>query len=163
MKYLKLFEDIFYEYEDPKIRIQKIKNGPNKGKINLQTKYFRKDVKREEWTKFSPIAGCVRLLATKYEKNPKIRNIVLDEINASKEIKVSTMDAVFRNFLSKLGYKSKEDLFGADSIIRGLRTEFGHYIQELSDKSKNLGDLMDGLREIEEFVEPYIVSKKYNL
>ena len=163
MKYLKLFENLYYEYEDDRWRIQKIKSGPNKGKINIQKRYFKEGQPQltGEWTKFSPLAGCVRFLDTKYENDPRIRQIQYDY--SSKEVNISTMDAVFRNFLSKLGYKSKEDLFGAESIIRGLRVEFGKYLQEISNNAKTLGELMDGLREVEELVEPYTMTKKYNL
>jgi hypothetical protein len=159
VKYLRLFEELWFEYEDNFLRIQRIKGGPNKGKVNFSFKYINKSTSLPTWSKYSPVAACVKLLDTKYEKDSKIRNIQI----SIPDVKQSTMDAVFRNFLKKLGYTDKKELIGADSHVRSLRKMFGEDVKNIGIKAHNIGDILDGLKEIESIIEPYLSSQKYNL
>lgn len=163
MKYLRLFESEYFIYEDDYLRIQQIKNGPNKGKTIFSFYYKNPRNGIPSWSKYSPLAACVRMIDTKYEKMSEIRNIDLMNTNISREVKESTMDAVFRNYLSKLGFRDREDLFKADNYLRDLRKNFGSNIQEFVNKAECVGDLMDGIKEVWEYIEPYLDTKKYNL
>jgi hypothetical protein len=160
VKYIRFFESFekqnYWAYEDNFLRIHKILNPPNNGKILFR---FYDEKSNDFNIKYSMMAGCAKLLGTKYENNPEVRSITLG--NRFREVKVNTMDSIFRNFLVELGYE-RQRMFG-DSLAKELRNEFGDYLQKIPSDAKNLGDIIDGLKELQSIVEPYVISKRYNL
>ena len=147
MKYIKTYEDFenkWFAFEDSNLRVHKIKNGENKDKIMFATPYKNEDGV-ETWSKHSLMLGCARLLDTKYENNPKIREV---EIGGMKfrEIKIGTLSAISRLFLMQMGYSKEKvntiivsfSLISLDPIADNLKS--------LIETAKNLGEVIDGLR-----------------
>ena len=165
MKHLKYFENKTYpaiQFKDEKIIIWKVTEGVHKGNVKIK---FYKDSTGQYSDIWSTMAGCAKILNTKYESNQQIREII-PEIKKRK-ISTNTIDTILYTFILNVGY-DKDD---ADKIYRSqrydnvLKKSFEEKIQNVSDNYKNLGDIFDGLRKVrEEFIEnEQIFFDEYNL
>jgi hypothetical protein len=112
MKYLKLFEDSknmrkfekvpAIRYEDDYLKIHKIKEGPNKGKIIF--KFNEKIDRGLDWSSLSVMSGCAKILDTKYEKIPEIRNIELSDDKKFRRVHSNSIDVILQNFLRQIQF-----------------------------------------------------------
>lgn len=159
-----------YTFEDKNLIVHQITHGENMGKIFFR---FRNKDTKEFTDKYMMVLGCVKILDTEYEKNPIIRNIELGPIKFRK-VQVNTLGATLNTFLKEIGYDNME----IDNVKkRSLYTvipKFHDKVRELTMAAKNLGDVLDGLREIRKYIfdiqrEHYEkweldrMTKKYNI
>lgn len=170
----KIFElvmggDSNFPFKDDKIKIHQVKNGPNKGKIGINF--------IDENQKFAYASGCARLLDTEYEHNIEIRNVKISP--KFKKITQFSVEVILRYFLLDMGYVEDVDnnienvIWVGSDVMTILKDKFEDDFKEL-ENSKNLGDVMDGLRKIRDEVfefqrehfeewEMNRNAKKYNL
>lgn len=160
MKYLKTYEEkyeidlnfdkinSYYLFEDNYLKIKKIKNGENKGKI-----FFNFFEDYALISKSSLMLGCAKILDTKYEKNKNIRNIEISDSIKFRKVQPNTMDAILKIFINKIGYPEKE----VKNIFSKRYNEMmsiDNDIRMIALRSKNLGEVLDGLKKIQEsFIE----------
>lgn len=171
----KIFElvmggDSNFPFKDDKIKIHQVKNGPNRGKIGINF--------IDQNQKYAYASGCAKLLDTEYEHKPELRNVQIN--NKFKKITPFSIEVILRDFLLDMGYvevdnKSNiENVFWVGSdVMTILKDKFEDDFKEL-ENSRNLGDVMDGLRKIRDEVfefqrehfeewEMNRNAKKYNL
>lgn len=165
MKYLKKYEyktieidfdkKSYFEFEDDYLKIHKIKNGENKGKIFF--KFF------EDYALIassSLMLGCAKILDSKYEKDKNIRDIEISGHIKFRKIQPNTMEAILKIFVSKIGYPEKEAKNILSKITKDGFNEIvsiDNDIRMIALRSKNLGEVLDGLKKIQEsFIESKI-------
>lgn len=165
MNHIKIYEEFESEYinpfpyQDNYLRIHKIKQGPNKGKIHfifiIPTEYDTvKHIKKDEENKYSMVLGCIKILDTEYENNPQIRNIELGPVRFRK-VAPNTMESVFIEFLISMGYETEDKAgnmysaarFGEFSeLLKDLKDTFSDELGKVAETAKNLGEVMDNLK-----------------
>jgi hypothetical protein len=199
MKYLKLFEDKYddanvrkrilaqmkknahrkdmrnfekmpaIQFEDDYLKVHKIKEGPNNGKILLK---FNDDRDMNTtWSVLSMTSGCAKILDTKYEKIPEIRKV---ELSNFRVVHSNSIDVILENFLKQMGYEDNNILWYKSEVMVKLKELFADKIKMCVNSAKDLGEVMDNLRkvreEIFEFQKPHYEewemrknANKYNL
>jgi len=145
MKLIKLFEEYNTDYlafNDEYLSIHKILNGANKGKIRF---ILHDPLTGGGDYKYSMMGGCGYILGTKYDKMPEVRNIT---VGGFRKVPTNTMEHIFNDFIEDMGY---EDLVYAHErkIKEDLLKNFGDEIKKVAEESYNLGDILDGLKNIQ--------------
>jgi len=163
MRNIKRFEDIknldYLSFNDGRIQIHKILNGPNKDKVII------KEIIDDFIAKYSIMLGCTILMDSEYEKNEKIRNITLGE-NLKKTVQTNTLENIILNFLIDIGYENVTRYIKVYSLkIEKYKYFLKNNIQKVYETAINLGDIFDGLRKVrEEFFRMEMSDfKKYEL
>ena len=162
---LKLFEDVcsddgpinFFYDGDLKITMS---YGTNSGKIIIIS--FN--------STYSLMLGCAIILDSKYEKMSQVRNIK----NCSLKYRIvteSTLDCILNDFVSDMdeytiSSYSDRSIFSYEHK-KLLKDTFKNKIENITVKSKNFGEILDGLREVRyeffEFQRLTSATNKYNL
>ena len=143
-----IFLEKYDTFEDKNLIVHQIKHGENMGKIFFR---FRNKDTKEFTDKYMMVYGCVKILDTKYEKNTIIRNIKLGPIKFRK-VQVNTLGATLNTFLKDLGYDNMEIDNVKKRSLSTIIPKFHDKVRELVMTAKNLGDVLDGLREIREYI-----------
>lgn len=191
MKYLKLFEDRYddvnvrkrlytkmkksahrremknfekvpaIQFENDYLKIHKITEGPNKGKILFK---FNEN-NDTKWSSLSMVSGCAEILDTKYENIPEIRNVELSDNEKFRNVHGNTIDVVLQKFLTQMGYvsinKNIFDRFVSDvlwyrsEIMVNLKNLFTDKIKMCADSAKDLGEVTDLLKKVRDEVFEY--------
>ena len=153
-------KDKRYEFEDEDLQIEKISYGPNNGKI--QIRFYDKETKSYSY-KCSMMAGCTRLIDTEYENYPEIRKNELapdyDELKKLRKVQANTIESILKYFLEKNGI-NQDELKEVELIFL---LKYKDEIINIAKNAKNLGDILDDLREIYNQLKFYYDVKKYNL
>lgn len=149
---IKIFKELkvdsYWAFEDEKLKIHKILNGPNKGKILF---YFLNEETNLFNDKFSMLLGCAMILDTKYERKKEIREITLGPIQFRK-VYVNTITAILERFCE---YDNK--------LISIMKERFSEQLKQIPENSNNLGDMIDALKIIKYEFKLITEPKKYNL
>ena len=148
MKFIKLYEGLNVVEIDKYLKITKLQNGvANKGKIQFG---MRESI-YENFHPHSMLYGCVKILDTDYEKDPRIREIELEP--NSKKVQLSSKEVVIETFLVRVGY----DIDTARKKIHGLPflTMYLHTLDVIVMNSNTIGDILDGLKQFETQVKKY--------
>ena len=133
MIYLKKYESSgspFIYKADGYFWIHKINFGANKGKILFR---FYNEESRNYADSNSMLLGCFRILGTKHEYDPKLRKIKLGG-EKFRKLYYGTLDAIVKR-LEDVKYTTNE-----------MRKQYEDKLQDTLTLSKNLGDVMDGLK-----------------
>lgn len=187
VKYLSLYDNFgqesAYPYEDNYLKIHKIKQGPNKGKIQFRFIIPTDNMfysKKDEENKSSMVLGCVKILDTKYENNSQIRKIELGPVRFRK-VAPNTMESVFVEFLIDMGYEADKSTMYAESrygifsnLLKELKEKFSNELKVVAENANNLGDVIDNIKNIRQKVFDYLKphfsewqlqrsAKQYNL
>ena len=143
MKYLKTYESskspFIYEVEK-EFKIHKIQYGTNKGKTSF--KFYNEEACTYSNT-LSFLLGCFKILDTKFEHDPKIRRIEFGG-DRYRKLMHGTASSIIKR-LENVDFVKKED-----------KLKYGDKLQNILTYSKNLGDIMDGLKMLKDI-------NKYNL
>lgn len=168
-----LFEnyDSWFFFDDSNIRVHKIKNGPNQGKIRF---YFL-NVSSSLYSKCSMGLSCFRILDTKYEKNSEIRNITLGP-KRFRILQANTNHTIIKEFVFDIlkNHDAGELFSVSHKFINLLELKFEEKLKNIAVDCKNLGEVMDNLKKIRNEMMEYIKNdleewildqdtKKYNL
>ena len=153
----------YWQYSDKFLKIHKILNGANKGKI--QFRFFDKDagVGNEFSNKYSMMFGATKLLNTKYVDLPEIREITLGPV-LFRKVPTNTMESIIREFTEKIDFSSYDnpddkDNFLINRILSSATTlRYEDRIREIALKSENLGEVFDKLKIISD--EAYEFQKE---
>lgn len=168
----------YWAYSDNFIKIHKILNGVNKGKI--QFRFFDENASHGQYFSYkcSMMFGVAKLLDTKYANLPEIRDITIGSIKFRKTHS-NTIEHILKLF-TKIDFSCYNNPDDKDkSLIKRIISsssilKFGDNIKEISLTAQNLGDIFDKLKILrdevyeyqKELLERYIIeldTKKYNL
>lgn len=168
---LMLFEKYssYFDFDDGNVRVHKIKNGPNRGKIRF---YFQEE--DEGYSKWSMGMGCNKLLDTKYAENEEIRKITLGHLAKFNKLQPNTTHAIIKNLISRELKKLNLPDDVPYSIMNKVEYEFKEILKNIALDCKNLGEVIDKLKNIDvrmsDFIYGYIKQiefddriNKYNL
>lgn len=146
--------DFLFRDDDISLRIT-TSPKEDKGKLYFRFKVEIPELPEVKERKVSFVLGCLMLLDTDYEKIPEIRDAVITH-NSSRYLQKSTKESLIKELLKKMGF----DNIGASHKERKIwndffaKSKFERRFQELSNKSKTLGDIFDGIKTIQnEFFE----------